>query len=152
MRLIPAFAFGLITLFATMPAFSHGDENFGELGDTKAAARDITIVMDETADGKMSYSPNKLEIKLGEQIHFILENHGKVDHDFFLGPEGAVDEHAEEVKKDPNTEIDDPSWVRVKAGGKGELRWHFTVAGDLDYASVLPGQIEAGMYGSITVK
>jgi uncharacterized cupredoxin-like copper-binding protein len=152
MRLTAAFAIGLLMLFGAVPAFSHGDEKFGEPGDPKAAARDVTIVMDETADGHMSYSPNKLEVKLGEQIRFVLENHGKVDHDFFLGPEGVIDEHAEEVKKDPNTEIDEPNWTRVKAGGKGELRWHFTEPGDLDYASVIPGQIEAGMFGAITVK
>jgi uncharacterized cupredoxin-like copper-binding protein len=152
MRLVQVFAVSVITLLGVVPAFSHGDEKFGEKGNPKAHPRVIKVVMNESADGKMSFSPNKIEIKLGEQIHFVVENHGKKLHDFFVGPEGAVDEHAEEIKKDPSTDIDDPNWIRVKAGKKGELYWHFTVAGDLDFASLVPGEIEAGMYGSITVK
>jgi uncharacterized cupredoxin-like copper-binding protein len=152
MRLVQALAVGVITLLGVVPAFSHGDEKFGEPGNPKHKSRVVTIVMNETADGKMSFSPNTLTIKLGEQIHFVVQNKGKLPHDFFMGPEGAVDEHADEVKKDPNTDIDDPNWIRVKPGAKGDLYWHFTVAGDLDYASLVPGEIEAGMHGSITVK
>jgi uncharacterized cupredoxin-like copper-binding protein len=153
MRIRAVLATGLIIMFGAAAAYGHGgDIKFGVPGKAKAKARIVSVVMDDAADGKMTYTPNTVDVKRGETIHFVVENHGKVTHDFFVGPEQLIDEHAQELKKDPNTSMDDPSWIRVKAGDKGELLWRFTVKGDFDFASPLPGQIEAGMHGAITVK
>lgn len=153
MRIAAVVATGLMVMFGAAAAYGHGaDVKFGVLGNAKGKARIVNVVMDETADGKMTYTPDKVDVKRGEQIHFVVENHGKVTHDFFVGPEQLIDEHVDELKKDPNTTMDDPSWIRVKAGEKGDLVWRFTVKGNFDFASPLPGQIEAGMHGSIAVK
>jgi len=140
--------------FGAATAYGHGaDVKFGVPGKANAKnARIVNISVDETADGKMTYTPATVDVKRGETIHFVVVNHGKATHDFFVGPEQLIDEHVEEVKKNPNTDMDDPSWIRVKAGDTGNLVWRFTVKGDFDYASVLPGEIEAGLHGTISVK
>jgi uncharacterized cupredoxin-like copper-binding protein len=153
MRLASVFVIGAALVFGAATAYGHGaDVKFGFPAKANAKARVVNVEMDEGADGKLSYSPNTVEVKRGETIHFVVVNKGKDTHDFFVGPEQLIDEHVEELKKDPNTDMDDPSWIRVKAGETGNLVWRFTVKGDFDYASVLPGQIEAGMHGSISVK
>src|SRR5947209_7940676 len=134
MRITAVVATGLMVTFGAATAYGHGaDVKFGVIGNAKGKARIVNVVMDDTADGKMTYTPNKIDVKRGEQIHFVVENHGKVTHDFFVGPDQLIDEHVEEVKKDPNTDMDDPSWIRVKAGEKGDLVWRFTVKGDFDF-------------------
>jgi uncharacterized cupredoxin-like copper-binding protein len=154
MRLASVFLLGAGLAFGAATAYGHGaDVKFGVPGKANAKnARVVNISVDETADGKMTYTPAIVEVKRGETIHFVVVNHGKATHDFFVGPEQLVDEHVDELKKNPNTDMDDPSWIRVKAGDTGNLVWRFTVKGDFDYASVLPGEIEAGLHGTINVK
>ena len=36
------------------------------------------------AAGKMTFTPNKIEVKKGEQIKFTLRNNGELDHEFIL--------------------------------------------------------------------
>ena len=154
MRLASVLLLGAGLAFGAATAYGHGaDVKFGVPGKANAKnARVVNISVDETADGKMTYTPGTVDVKRGETIHFVVVNHGKATHDFFVGPEHLIDEHVEEVKKNPNTDMDDPSWIRVKAGDTGNLVWRFTVKGDFDYASVLPGEIEAGLHGTISVK
>jgi uncharacterized cupredoxin-like copper-binding protein len=154
MRLASVLLLGAGLAFGAASAYGHGaDVKFGVPGKANAKnARVVNISVDETADGKMTYTPGTVDVKRGETIHFVVVNHGKATHDFFVGPEQLIDEHVEEVKKNPNTDMDDPSWIRVKAGDTGNLVWRFTVKGDFDYASVLPGEIEAGLHGTISVK
>jgi len=154
MRLASVLLLGAGLAFGAATAYGHGaDVKFGVPGKANAKnARVVNISVDETADGKMTYTPATVDVKRGETIHFVVVNHGKATHDFFVGPEQLIDEHVEEVKKNPNTDMDDPSWIRVKAGDTGNLVWRFTVKGDFDYASVLPGEIEAGLHGTISVK
>ena len=154
MRLASVLLLGAGLAFGAATAYGHGaDVKFGVPGKANAKnARIVNISVDETADGKMTYTPATVDVKRGETIHFVVVNHGKATHDFFVGPEQLIDEHVEEVKKNPNTDMDDPSWIRVKAGDTGNLVWRFTVKGDFDYASVLPGEIEAGLHGTISVK
>ena len=69
-----------------------------------------------------------------------------------LGTEGEIDEHAKLMQKFPEMEHADPNMKRVPPGAEGELVWRFTVAGEFDFACLIPGHIELGMFGSITVK
>jgi uncharacterized cupredoxin-like copper-binding protein len=152
MRLFGMVATSCVLLCGAIPALGHGGDPYGEPGDPKAPARTVTIAMVEKDDGRMVYVPNAIEVKLGEQIRFVLENKGQVDHEFVLGTEGEIDEHALLMKKFPEMEHNDPNMKRVPPGAEGELVWHFTVAGEFDFACLIPGHIESGMFGSITVK
>ena len=52
-------------------------------GDPKKPARIVQITMGET-DGKMIFTPEKIQVKKGEQVKFMLRNNGELDHEFIL--------------------------------------------------------------------
>ena len=58
-----------------------GEAPYGKPGDPKKAARVVPITMKE-AEGKMMYFPEKVEVRRGEQIRFVLKNSGQLDHEF----------------------------------------------------------------------
>ncbi|MDP2411716.1 MAG: cupredoxin family protein [Pseudolabrys sp.] len=132
---------------------SHSHETFsaGEPGNPKRPARTVQITMRE-GDGKMLYVPERLEIKRGEQIRFIIVNDGELDHEFILATTAENLKHAEEMKKNPEMEHDDPNAKRVAPKKKREILWRFTKAGQFEFGCLIPGHREAGMTGFITVK
>jgi uncharacterized cupredoxin-like copper-binding protein len=154
MRLVTAWTLGGFALFAAAPALGHGEGpgGYGEPGDPNGPARTVTIVMEETDDGHMVFAPDFVEIRQGEQIRFVLENRGELDHEFVLGTEGEIDAHAALMKQFPEMEHDDPNSKRLAPGAEGEIVWRFTVAGTFDFACLIPGHIESGMIGAIAVK
>src|SRR5690348_14269796 len=92
-----------IATLAAMPARAHSDghkhETFsaGEPGDPKKPARTIAIEMTE-----MSYTPDKIEVKRGEQVRFVIRNTGKEDHEFLLATTAENLKHAEVMRKHPD--------------------------------------------------
>lgn len=129
----------------------HTDYSAGEPGDAKRAARVIQVVMRE-ADGKMLFVPDRLEIKRGEQVKFVLRNNGELEHEFVLATTAENLKHAEEMKKNPDMEHDDPNARRVNPKKAGEFVWRFTKAGEFEYGCLIPGHREAGMVGTVVVK
>ncbi|MNR52279.1 hypothetical protein D3C85_1720920 [compost metagenome] len=55
------------------------------------------------------------------------------------------------MKKFPDMEHDEPSKVSLAPGGKGEVIWHFSKAGTVNFACLHPGHYDAGMKGQIKV-
>jgi uncharacterized cupredoxin-like copper-binding protein len=46
----------------------------------------------------------------------------------------------------------EPNQLDVLPGKTGEMVWHFTRSGAVDFACLQPGHYEAGMKGKVTVK
>jgi uncharacterized cupredoxin-like copper-binding protein len=46
---------------------------------------------------------------------------------------------------------DELSPLMLSRGGEGELGWRFTRSGEVYFACLVPGHLEAGMIGTITV-
>lgn len=134
------------------PGHSH-DETFsaGEPGDAKKPARVVQVTMNE-ADGKMLFTPARVEIKKGEQIKFMLRNNGELDHEFILATTKENLKHAEAMKKNPDMEHDDPNGKRLAPKKTSEIVWKFTKAGEFEYSCLIPGHRESGMIGTIVVK
>ncbi len=67
------------------PASHSHDKTFsaGEPGGPKKPTRTVQIIMGE-GDGKIMFVPNKVEVKKGERIKFVLHNRGELDHEFVL--------------------------------------------------------------------
>ncbi len=131
---------------------SHGDETaYGKPGDPKKPARPIQVVMSEK-DGKMSFIPDRIEIRRGEQIRFQLRNNGELDHELVLATLEENLKHAIEMQKDPDMEHDDPNAKRLAPKKAGEIVWAFTKPGEFDFSCLIPGHREAGMTGKIIVK
>jgi uncharacterized cupredoxin-like copper-binding protein len=130
---------------------AHGTFSAGEPGNPKRPARVIHVTMRE-ADGKMMFVPERLEIKRGEQVKFVLRNNGELEHEFVLATTEENLKHAEEMKKNPDMEHDDPNARRVQPKKTDEIVWRFTKRGEFEYGCLIPGHREAGMTGFITVK
>ncbi len=131
---------------------SHDEETaYGKPGDPKKPARLVPITMREV-DGKMLFFPDKLQVRRGEQIRFRVINNGELDHEIVIATAEENRKHALEMEKNPDMEHDDPNAIRVAPKKTGELVWHFTKAGEFEYACLIPGHFQAGMYGKIIVK
>lgn len=148
-----AFASGAAFAGAGPTGHSHGHETFsaGEPGDPKKPARIIQITMQE-GDGKMMFIPDRLEIRRGEQVKFMLRNNGELDHEFILASTAENVKHAEEMKKNPEMEHDDPNAKRLTPKKTTEIVWKFTKAGQFEYGCLIPGHRDAGMTGTVIVK
>jgi uncharacterized cupredoxin-like copper-binding protein len=136
---------------AGAPGHSHATFSAGEPGNPKKQARVVLVTMRE-GDGTMMFVPARLEIKRGEQVRFVLQNNGELDHEFVLATAKENVKHAEEMKKNPDMEHDDPNAKRLKPKTKDELVWRFTKRGTFEYGCLIPGHREAGMTGVIVVK
>lgn len=142
------------TLGITGTAYAHDEhETFsaGEPGDPKKPARPVQITMRE-GDGEMHFIPNRVEVREGEQVKFVIRNNGELDHEFVLATEAENLKHAELMKKYPDMEHDDPNAIRIGPKKTGEILWHFTKAGTFEFDCLIPGHREAGMTGTVLVK
>jgi uncharacterized cupredoxin-like copper-binding protein len=134
------------------PGHSHGNDTaYGKPGDPKKPARIVSVVMAEK-DGKMSFIPDRIEIRRGEQVKFALRNNGELDHELVLATLEENLKHAIEMQKNPDMEHDDPNAKRLAPKKTGEIVWQFTKAGEFDFSCLIPGHREAGMTGKIIVK
>ncbi|MBI3435100.1 MAG: cupredoxin family protein [Proteobacteria bacterium] len=145
---------GISALQGAPGAAGHSHEegfSSGEPGNPKRPARVVLVVMRE-GDGKMLFIPDRLEIKRGEQIRFTLRNNGELEHEFVLATTAENLKHAEQMKKNPDMEHDDPNARRVAPKKSQEIVWRFTKRGTFEYGCLIPGHREAGMIGTIVVK
>ena len=120
---------------------------WGIAGDAKAAKRTINIAMTD----QMRFLPDKIEVKQGETIKFVLKNKGKMLHEMVIGTKKELEEHAALMLKFPNMEHEEPYMAHVAAGKSGAIIWTFNRAGDFDFACLIAGHYQAGMVGKISV-
>jgi uncharacterized cupredoxin-like copper-binding protein len=120
---------------------------WGIAGDTKAVKRTINISMSDN----MRFTPDKIEVKQGETIRFVLRNDGKMLHEMVVGTRQALEEHAAFMLKFPGMEHDEPYMAHVTVGKRGEITWTFNRAGDFEFACLIAGHYQAGMIGTIKV-
>jgi uncharacterized cupredoxin-like copper-binding protein len=135
---------------AGAPGHHHSTDAFGHPGDAKKPARVVNVVM---KDGEtMAFVPNRIEVRKGEQVRFKLRNDGAMDHEMVLATLEMNLKHAEEMKKNPDMEHDDPNAKRVAPAKTSEILWRFDKAGTFDFSCLIPGHREAGMTGTVVVK
>jgi uncharacterized cupredoxin-like copper-binding protein len=120
---------------------------WGIAGDAKQVSRTVTLKMTDN----MRFTPDRVEVKLGETVRFVVQNDGKVLHELVIGTKKELDEHAALMLKFPNMEHDEPYMAHVDPGKKGEIVWTFNRAGEFDFACLIAGHYQAGMVGKIKV-
>jgi uncharacterized cupredoxin-like copper-binding protein len=152
--LTTAILMGGSTLMSLDPAYADPGHKFaaGEPGDPRKVSRIIEVVARETDDGKMLFVPNKIEIRKGEQVRFVVRNAGELDHEFVLATKEENRKHAAEMQKNPDMEHEDPNMKKIGPKKTTELVWRFTKAGTFEYGCLIPGHYESGMIGTIVVK
>jgi uncharacterized cupredoxin-like copper-binding protein len=144
-------------------AYAHGGEHpsnassvavkkeqkaWGIAGDADAAKRTIMLSMTDN----MRFTPDKLEVRLGETVKLVMKNEGKSLHEFVIGTKRELDRHAALMMKFPDMEHDEPYMAHVPPGKTGEIIWKFNRAGEFDFACLIAGHYQAGMVGKISVR
>jgi uncharacterized cupredoxin-like copper-binding protein len=153
MKTVKTIGLALIVLpFFAAPALAHKKlvkqtYSAGEPGNPGKPSRTIEVEMSE-----MEYKPYRIEVKRGEQIRFVIRNVGKEDHEFLLATTKENLKHAEEMKKHPHMEHDEPNAVRLAPQKSAEILWRFTKAGTFEYSCLIPDHRDYGMTGRVIVK
>lgn len=157
----PLWIAGLALWCATAPALAHGDrphtgqpnavvkeqKDWGIAGDARALQRTIAVGMSDS----MRFSPDRITVKLGETVRFVIRNDGRLPHEYVIGTRQANDEHAALMLRFPNMAHDEPYMAHVAPGQTGEIVWTFNRPGEFDFACLMAGHYQAGMKGRITV-
>lgn len=139
-------------LLASSPVLAGpGHSAAGEPGKAADVSRTVIVTANETDDGQMLFDPDDLRIEKGETVKFVLTNSGAMEHELYLGTHEEVQDHAKQMLKSPEMEHDEPSAVRVDPGHQGEVVWQFTKSGTFTFACLIPGHMESGMVGQISV-
>jgi uncharacterized cupredoxin-like copper-binding protein len=123
----------------------------GEPGNPKQSSRVIEIIMHER-DGKMQFAPDRIEVRRNEQIRFVIKNDGALEHEFMLATVKENAGHGEMMAKMPDMRHEEPNGKRLDAKGKSEVLWRFTKRGEFEFACLIPGHYQAGMFGKVVVK
>lgn len=122
-------------------------KDWGIAADPKAARRTVRITMSDT----MRFSPERIQVKPGETIRFVIHNSGKMMHEMVMGTRKDLQEHAALMKKFPGMEHDEHYMAHVAPGETETMVWTFNRGGTFDFACLIPGHFEAGMAGTIRV-
>jgi uncharacterized cupredoxin-like copper-binding protein len=128
-------------------AVKQEQKEWGIAGKPDAATRTVKLTMDDN----MRFTPDKLVIKQGETVRFVIRNQGKQLHELVMGTKKELEEHAALMLKFPGMEHDEPYMAHVAAGRTGGLVWTFNRAGEFDFACLIAGHYQAGMVGKISV-
>jgi uncharacterized cupredoxin-like copper-binding protein len=163
MNPLKTLAFAL-AVAAAAPVAAHGDAHapkagpgvavvkeqkpWGIAGDAKAVSRTVEVRMGDD----MRFKPDRLTVRQGETVRFVVHNDGRAMHEFVIGTKAELDAHAEMMKKHPGMEHDEPYMAHVSPGKRGEIVWTFNRAGRFDFACLVAGHYDAGMVGRITVE
>lgn len=131
---------------------AHGsDMEIGRPGMAADVTRSIEIAMVEPEAGGMIYEPGELTFARGETVRFIVTNTGFLDHEIVFDTHEEIMDHAELMMNQPDMRHDDPNALTLAPGETGELIWTFSQAGTFQYACLIPGHMDAGMHGPLTV-
>jgi uncharacterized cupredoxin-like copper-binding protein len=122
-------------------------KDWGIAGDARNAKRRIEVGM---AD-HMRFSPERIEVRQGETVKFVVRNNGRVMHEFVIGTRAENARHAELMVKFPAMEHDEPYMAHVPPGRTGEVVWTFNRVGEFEFACLIAGHYQGGMVGTIKV-
>ncbi len=130
-------------------AASTQQKTWGIAGDSQRVSRTIEISMND----QMRFSPDQIEVKQGETIRFVHRNDGQVMHEFVLGTQAELQEHAAMMAQSAGMPMqhDSPDMTHVAPGQREELVWTFNRVGEFDFACLIPGHYQAGMVGKVRV-
>ena len=122
-------------------------KDWGIAGDATAAKRSIEVRMGDN----MRFTPERIDVRLGETLRLRVHNTGKVMHEFVIGNKAENAKHAELMVKFPDMEHDEPYMAHVSPGRTGEIVWTFNRVGSFEFACLIAGHYQAGMVGTINV-
>jgi uncharacterized cupredoxin-like copper-binding protein len=130
------------------PGHSGGHASpMGKAGDKAKVTRTVEVVMND----QMRFVPASVTVRANETVRFVVRNVGQIKHEFMLGTQQELVEHAKVMQQHPDMEHDDDNAVSVEPGATKELIWQFGRAGNYKFGCLVPGHFEQGMVGNLTV-
>lgn len=125
---------------------------FGELADPAEADRVIEV----TADDDFSFTPDPIQVRVGEVVTLRVTNVGVLEHDFTLGDHQLQLAHDAEMAEMAETGTQmghgDPNALTLEPGKTVELTWRFTAPGLIEVGCHVPGHYAAGMHAAVEVR
>lgn len=127
-----------------------GDAN--TVGEPAPAAQ-ATQVIHVTASDDMRFKFSKpLTLSSGDVIRFVVQNTGKVPHEFSIGDEKEQKAHQIMMRKMPDMVHNDANTVTIQPGETKEITWEFKGDKEVVFACNIPGHYEAGMYKKASIR
>jgi uncharacterized cupredoxin-like copper-binding protein len=130
-----------------MSAVSNAPSSSGQPGDPAKVTRTIELTMHDT----MRFTPEEIQVRSGETVRFVIKNTGNIPHEMVIGSVADLRAHAAEMQKMPGMLHAEPNMITLGPGTIGDLVWQFEEPGTVDFACLIPGHMEAGMVGKVTV-
>ncbi len=146
--------------FGTSAVYAHSGETHKkntyeavsvEFGNYQPTLKESRVIEMDMSD-LMRFTPSRLKVKKGDTLKISLRNSGALLHEFVLGTQASLNEHAELMKKFPTMEHDEPFMAHVKPGETGEIIWQFSEVGEFAFGCLIPGHYDAGMKGIVIVE
>ncbi|WP_434355732.1 cupredoxin family protein [Parasalinivibrio latis] len=129
---------------------SHGSEGHSSVGMPGHAA-DVTKTVEISMLDTMRFTPENFSVKSGETVRLFIKNEGLIPHELVIGTKEEMSEHAEMMRKMPKMQHTETNMISLKPGQISSLIWKFGKSGDVDFACLIPGHLEAGMIGKVSV-
>lgn len=102
------------------------------------------------------YEPSRVEVRLGEEVRFVLENPTDLPHEIFIGSEAAQAEHASRLAPAgadvEAADASDPAAAYVPAGGVAQLTYRFDDPAATVIGCHLVGHWESGMRAEVVLR
>ncbi len=107
----------------------------------------IKVSMKDT----MTFTPSQFSADAGETVRIFVKNEGKIPHELVIGSLDNMKNHAEMMRQMPNMQHQESNMITLQPGQMSALIWKFDEPGDVDFACLIPGHMEAGMVGKVSV-
>lgn len=149
-------SWGTAQWLAAQPA-AGGDGHAHSHGETAAPgaglnAQVVNRTIEVTMDDAMRFTPSQFQVGAGETVRFAVRNAGQVQHEFIIGSEQELKEHAEQMKAGAgNHAHGGGAAISLAPGQSGDLVVGFAAPGVYQVGCLVPGHYEAGMRGRIEV-
>lgn len=147
----------------SLPAFADSAASFafGEPAPAAQATRSIEVVLKDIA-----FEPNRIQVKAGETVRFVIVNQGQLPHEFNLGDKAMHLEHQKEMAAMQGMDHGQMNHgqmnhahghgagntVLVQPGQRAELTWTFRASAPIEFACNVPGHYQAGMVGDLIIE
>ena len=174
MKIVSQAAAALIAFAAisNAPALAHGEKKHanavGEKGDPAKVSRTVNVGMTDNV-----FTPNRISIKAGETVRFVVRNDGELVHEFNIGTGRMHEAHRDEMMQMVDMGVleadrinhdmmghaggmmmkhDDPNSVLLEPRQTAEVIWTFPESASLQFACNVPGHYEDGMVGEFRIE
>lgn len=120
----------------------HHESPAGKPGEMNAIEKTIKV---DLLDSMRFNFGNEPQIRAGETIKFVVNNLGKLPHEFSIGTEDEHKQHRTMMRKHPNMKHVDGNTITVPPGETKTIIWTFGKLDAVMVACNIPGHFEAGM-------